>query len=481
MASYGVAGSGLLLFSGLLYGPEPTPSWVRQTPVLHQLRSLPVHRALGMGIAFAGLALLTWSWWRLRRIVADRPDGVRRVRQVTALWVIPLLGAPPLFSGDGWSYVATGYLDGHGLSPYIYPPAVLPGPLSSAVWHGWLFTVSPYGPVPLVWGGVFSRLTSDPWVLLIAYRLLALGAVGLLAWAVPRLAARSGRNPADASALVLASPLVIAHGVGGLHNDLLMAAVMLCALVVARREHWAWAAVLAGVAASVKAPGGLVALGVVLLSLHPGARLSQRLRRTVEVGVLGAGTVVAIGIASGLGFGWVHGLAVPAHERTLLAPSVYTGHLLDEGLRGLGHLGHVVLTDLHPSTIIRIGAVALLGAVIIGTLVRTRTETIPALRGTALVMLAATLLSPVLQYWYFLWCLPLLACVRLSREQASAAVTAGAVLGLGALADPSLHVDWLDTTVQSALILLPPAAALAAWRRRGDDRPGDPARSLVRS
>ncbi len=85
---------------------------------------------------------------------------------------------------------------------------------------------------------------------------MALVGLALLAWAVPRLARWCGANPALSSCLVLASPLMVANGVAGLHNDLLMVGLMAAALVVARDHGWAAGAVLGGLAAGVKLPGG---------------------------------------------------------------------------------------------------------------------------------------------------------------------------------------------------------------------------------
>ena len=80
----------------------------------------------------------------------------------------------------------------------------------------------------LVDSGDFSRLPAllDRAIVLvlpvIPAGLLAIALIGLvlLAWAVPRLAAWTGVNPALSSAVVLASPLMLANGVGvyGLHS-----------------------------------------------------------------------------------------------------------------------------------------------------------------------------------------------------------------------------------------------------------------------
>jgi alpha-1,6-mannosyltransferase len=461
----------------------PAHTWADENDTLLDLRHLPDHLGLGLALAFAGLVLLTWAWWSLRGRVAGRPDGVRQVRLATAAWAAPLLIAPPLFSGDGWSYVATGYLTGHGLSPYVATPSVLPIPLKAAVNHQWLTTPSPYGPLPLVWGGAFSRITADPWVLLASYRLLAVVGLVLVAWAVPLLARRAGKDPADASALVVASPLVLAHGIGGLHNDLIMVGLMMAALVVTRRDRWLLGAALAGAAAAVKVPGGLIAVGVVLLSLGPAAGLLARVRRTAAVGAVSVGTLLLTGVVSGLGIGWLQGLAVPVGTRSHLAPMVNAGHLLADILYVFGDAGVALVHQVHPVVIAKAAGVLVLGVLIAWALLRRRLDTdARALGGAALVLLAATLLSPVVHYWYFLWCLPLLACIPLSRAGLAAVGAGVTALGVTAIADPSLHVAWLSSSAVYAITLLPPlawaASRLLARRAEGPPTAPEPAQHV---
>lgn len=463
----GVSGAALIALAGLAYQPVPTPSWVQECAPLAHLRAQPWHTALGGSLGLAGLVLLTLAWWRLRRSVRGHPDGVREVRWAVALWSVPLLLAPPLFSGDGWSYVATGYLAGHGLSPYVVGPGVLHGAISSAVNHKWLFTPTPYGPLPLWWGGTFSHLTDDPWTLLVLYRVLALGGVALAAWAVPRLALRCGRDPAEASALVVASPFLVAHGIGGLHNDMVMAGLMLAALAVTRRGVWWWGALLVGAAAAVKVTGGLAGVGVVLLSLPPGAGLSVRLRRTLQVGAVATAVLVAVGLVTGLGLGWVRGLLVPAGERTLLAPTLdlawhLRGVLLHDGLAGRHLLA--VLRPMH--TVWVVDVAALLGVAAWALLDRRLAATPQVLTAVGVVLFAATWLSPVLHPWYFLWCLPLLACVRLPRWAEAGVVALLVVLGLTAEADNDLHHHWTMVAAHRLLAVVPVVAAAVAGRVR---------------
>ena len=57
--------------------------------------------------------------------------------------------------------------------------------------------------------------------------------VALLGLGVTVLARRSGTNHVDALVLTVAGPLTLVHLVGGLHNEALMAGLMVCGLALA--------------------------------------------------------------------------------------------------------------------------------------------------------------------------------------------------------------------------------------------------------
>jgi hypothetical protein len=465
----GAAGSVLLTLGGYCYVRLPRQTWMDGVPGLWSVRASPHHLAWGLALSAAGLVLLTWAWWDLRRQVRGDSAGLSRVRRATAVWTAPLLVAPPLFSGDGWSYVATGDLAGRGLSPYLWTPDALPVPLKSGVAPVWRLTPSPYGPLPLAWGGAFSRLTHDPWALLACYRLAAVLGLALLAWAVPVVAARAGRDPVEASALVLASPFVLAHGVGGLHNDLVVAGLMVAALAVTRRGVWLRAALLVGAAAAVKVPGAFAAVGVVLASLDVHDGWLARVRRSALVAAVVAGVVLGTGWLTGLGTGWISALAVPDQEHTVLSLSSVAGHLVRTTLDHAGPSGLDLAHELHPERLAKKLGLVLFVLVAAWVLLRGRFDPPRrALAGAGVVLLAGVVLSPVVHYWYFLWCVPVLACLPLRRPAAATLVAAIVTLGLTAPADKALGIRWLWEGGAWALVLVPAAVWLvASVRERG--------------
>ncbi|WP_341923994.1 polyprenol phosphomannose-dependent alpha 1,6 mannosyltransferase MptB [Nocardioides psychrotolerans] len=456
MLTRGFVGSVLVLLGGLVVSTLPRSSPVMDWDLLGALRGEEAGRMAGLTLVLLGLGLLAGQWLTLCRHVAlarghDREDALSLVRHATVVWAAPLVLAPPLFSRDGWSYAAQGMLAHVGLSPYEHGPSVLRGPVVEAVDPRWLDTIAPYGPVPLALGGLAAGETGNPWVLVVGHRVVALLGLALLAWAIPRLAQWRGVDPALASAVVLASPLMLAHGVGGLHNDLLMVGLMAAALVLAVEHTWWLGVVVGGLAAAVKVPGGLVCVAIVLVSLPVGAPLAARVRRLAGAAALALGTVAGLGVVTGLGVGWVHGLAVPGTVNTPLSVTTLLGGALD-------WTASVVGLDLGPATFLGLvrglGSLVTVG-VILHVALRGRTGSRPeALHGLALMVGATVLLGPVVHLWYLLWVVPFLAVLRLSRLGTVGLLATATVAGLVAPLDSSLHGAYLAIVLGSMLVAL---------------------------
>lgn len=449
MIARGVVGSVLVLVGGLVVSPLPASSEVRSVLGIVALSATTSGRMQGLTVVLLGLALLGASWLQLCRHTAHGTADVTTARIAAISWSLPLLFAPPLFSRDGWSYAAQGVLTHLGASPYVWTPNILQGPVREAVDPMWLDTPAPYGPVSLLWGGLATSFTHEPWLLVVAHRLSALIGLALLAWAVPRLAQWSSVNPALASALVLLSPLMIAHGVGGLHNDLLMVGIAAVALVVAAERGWMWGAALGGLAAAVKLPGGLVCIGIVLLSLPVAASLGARVRRYAAVAAIAVGVLAATGIPRGLGIGWVNALGVPGVVHTPLSVTTMLGRLVGD------------VTDVRSiGMVVAVGLMALLAF---------RTETgsrQAALGATCGALLALLVLSPTVHLWYLLWVIPFAACLRLTRLQSTTLIVVSVAAGLAAPLDSSLHGLYLVVLGGTAIALGLAAVLLLTARGR---------------
>lgn len=471
-----MVGSVLVLLGGLVVATIPPSASVADVDALQLLRGSAFGRMAGLVVVLVGLGMLASAWLHLCRLAsradeAEQPALLVRVRTVTVAWSLPLLLAPPLFSRDGWSYAAQGTMAHRGISPYDYGPWSLvgprsvPGPIVEGVDPRWMATPTPYGPVPLIGGDLAAGLTSDPWLLVVAHRVIALAGLVLLAWAVPRLARWCGTNPGLASGLVLASPLMISNGVAGLHNDLLMVGLMAAAVVVAREHGWAAGAVLAGLAAGVKLPGGLACVAIVLVTAPAAASLAVRVRHTARVGAVAVAALVLPGVVWGLGIGWLGALAVPGTVNTPLSLPTLVGGWLDlvSQLLGFGTPDETFL-DL----VRLLAQVAILG--VVGWVLAKQPTGDPrsAVRSLGLVMVAVVALSPVVHLWYFLWVVPFLAVQRISRGAMVALVAVSLVSGLVAPMDSSLHGAYLAIVIGSLVVAA--AAVLLLITRRARER-----------
>jgi len=467
----GLLGSCLVLLGGLVGAVLPRTARVLEVEALVDLRGSEVGRMLGLAVVLAGLALLAASWLALCRHVAalrERDLALWTVRRAVVVWSAPLLLAPPLFSRDGWSYAAQGMLAHLGIDPYQHGPGVLRGPVANAVDERWMDTPTPYGPVPLGFGEVVSGLTGNPWLLAVGYRVMALVGLALLVWAVPRLAAWTRVDAALATAIVAASPFMVANGVAGMHNDLLMTGLAAAALVVAVERGWVWGALLGGTAAAVKAPGGLVCVAVALVTLPLAAPLLARVRRLAAVAAVSLAWLFGLGVVVGTGAGWLGALSVPASVNTPLSLTTLLGGTLDwtAGLLGLG---------LEPATMLdlvrQVGTLGILAMVGWAALRRPTGDREAAVVTAAALMGLIVLLSPVVHLWYLLWALPFLAVLRLSRTSLGGLLAAAVVGGLVAPMDSSLHGAYyaivlgsVMVAVLTAVLLLTPAARLRVER-----------------
>ena len=178
-------------------------------------------------------------WYGLARTLSQVPGvPVRKLAFVAAIWVVPLLLAPPLFSRDVYSYAAQGEMMSHHISPYHYGPDVLgAGPYVSLVDPLWGTAPAPYGPLFLKVDGTLTSArptTCCPtWSCCGCCRC---SGSALIAFSIPKLARSLGRDPSEAFALAVLNPVTMLHLVGGAHNDALMVGLLVAGITAARRR-----------------------------------------------------------------------------------------------------------------------------------------------------------------------------------------------------------------------------------------------------
>ncbi|MEU1127480.1 polyprenol phosphomannose-dependent alpha 1,6 mannosyltransferase MptB, partial [Streptomyces sp. NPDC005899] len=418
----GAAGSAATALGGWAVGTlpahDPWGLWVPHGPLVS---------AAGHALAYGGLTLLVVAWWLYGRAGAS----VRHTLVTLAWWAAPLVLAPPLHSADVYSYIAQGamVLEGHdvySVGPSVLDPAGPGGDAAASVGGHWTDTPAPYGPFFLVLARGVAWATGGTIVpAVLGMRLIALGALALVVLSLRQLAREHGRSESAALWLGALNPLLLVHVVGGVHNDGLMAALMLAGVVLALRGRWVAGSALIGLAMTVKSPAALALLFVGVLV---GGAATGPLARRVAKGLLAPGlvaVVVALGasLLGGTGFGWLGTQGVAGRIHTALSLSS------DLGL-GLGHLARLVAgTDPEPvGTLVQhLGLAAALALIarLAWRAAAGRTEPVHAL-GVALLVLVA--LSPMVQPWYLLWGTVVLAATACEGRARNTVVVLSAAL-----------------------------------------------------
>ena len=440
---------------------------------------------LGLVAVYGGLLLFMRVWCGLIRTLRQLPGvPVKKLAVVLALWLVPLLIAPPLFSKDIYSYAAQGEMMSHHISPYHYGPGVLGAtPAESLVDHFWLTTPVPYGPL-FMWtdGALTSVSMHHEMANLILLRLLALVGVALMAVGIPSLARSLGRDPAYAFTLALLNPVTVLHLVGGAHNDALMLGLLVAGLAVARRGRPVAGVVLCALAAAVKVPAALGVLYIGWEWMGGGLPLRARIRPVVSAGLIALGVMTSLSVVTGLGWSWIWNLATPGTVRSWVAPATGIGIALTD-------LAHLVGVGVPLHAVLSVTRVIGLGVAFgVGVWLLLRSERIGALRAMGLTLLLVVALGPVVQPWYLSWGLVLLAPVATGRIRTLIIVSsiASAFIGLPAgrqLLYDLFHADPL--TVALALlgclaVLTVPLTSfdrerfVTRWRRRRGRGPGEP-------
>lgn len=405
LLALGFLGSTLLAFGGVGAGAVPRlKDAVAELLHLAWVKNSSTGRDVSTVLALLGVLLLAFAWWRIRHVLERIAPTT--ILAITALWSLPMLLGTPLFSRDVYAYAGQGNLVANDIDPYTYGPGALLGKWSLGVDDAWRFSPSPYGPVWLWLSGRVVVLSHDHVVpAVVMMRGLAVLGLLLTAWALPRLARAHGVLPQRALWLGLANPFVLIHGVGGAHNDALMVGLLVAALALVTGRPTALrltgAAVLITLAALVKLPA-LAALGF-LPMLLPGWR--QRVRAAALVTGVAATTGVLVTWWTGLGWGWVHTLGTGSARLSIFSPVTGVGVLVDHGLRGVG----VVSTPGEVTRWVFAASFAVAGLVSLTLLIRA--HHLGPMRALGLAMVSVVALAPVVQPWYLLWGLVLLAAV----------------------------------------------------------------------
>lgn len=518
IASFGGVGAVLLAFGALGVGAFP----VVQNPIAGKriLGLMFRMQSTALTVTITGAAMLMLAWVLLRRYALGyltpkaHPDAPRLPRRISrsqmdrilALWVLPFVFAPPMFSKDVYSYLAQSEIASRGLDPYAVGPAEALGidhVFTRSVPNIWRDTPAPYGPLFLWIGRGITALTGNNIVAgVIAHRMLALLGVALIVWALPRLARRCGISEVAALWLGALNPLLIFHLIAGIHNEALMLGMMLVGL------HWCLEAIdstrplrrrlrptrtgwllIAGVvmisaSALIKIPT-VLALGFVGMYLarrlgggfpNIGGRLSElraawrafrpRLARTM-VAVASAAAfltvillIVVVGVCelTGLGYGWLDTDTLSTANKVRSWMSVPTELGVATGqlgiLLGLGDHTDAILALTRPL------AAVIAGVLILRMLLATLSGRIHPVGAIGLSMAALVLLFPVVQPWYLLWAILPLAAWATAPRFRLAAVLISCLVSMMLMPNGGEIAPWVITrSAMTAAV----AVAIAFW------------------
>lgn len=416
-----------------------------------------------LAVSYSGIGLVVLAWFLLGRLTT--PGRIRRLTrsQLThtlAMWAVPFLVTPPLFSRDVYSYLAVGKMMALGFNPYDSGPLDVLGDgdaFAHQVDAKWQHTATPYGPAfLLIARGIVAVSGSHIVLAVLLQRLVELVGVALIVWALPRLARRSRVDPISALWLGALNPLVLFHLVAGGHNEALMIGMMIAGLVLALDRSVVLGTVLLTGAVGVKATAGLaLAFLVVALALRAGGAWRDLWRWGVRIGAVFVATFAVLTLLAGVGVGWLAALNTPGLIRSFLsvttAVSVVTGSI--GTLLGLGDQTEGVLDVLHP-------AGTLVGALLAGyVLWRCWRRGFDPVLGLGVAIGLFVLLSPVVQPWYLLWAaLPLAASTAVSRYRN---VTVAITVALSVMIMPSGSV--IRPLIIAQAVLAAAVVAAGAW------------------
>ncbi|HUQ22718.1 MAG TPA: glycosyltransferase 87 family protein [Gaiellaceae bacterium] len=364
-------------------------AWIEGAPIVPG----DAGRAGGGRLGAAFLALLLAAFvayliavWLLRR---SRTPLRAVLLAAVAIQLTPLAG-PLLLSTDAWTYWEYGRIAAvHEGNPYVDTPSDFSGdPAYGYAGAAWRETTSVYGPgftllsevVALVSG---SSAAAAAWI----FKVIAAAAV----LACVLIASRLAPDRPGAAALVGWNPLFAVHFAGGGHNDALLAALALSALLLASNARRS----LAGAAwAGATLLKWIPAVFLVLRALE-----ARATGRRVDHRGFAAAAVLLVAVASWrYGLDWLRAFGPLARNA-----EGQTSYALPHRVEQLG-VPHAAALGL--------AAIALLGG--LAWLAR------EAVQGRARLGLAGCLLlatTPWLAPWYAIWALPLAAAEGDRRAQ----------------------------------------------------------------
>ena len=375
---------------------------------------------LGLIGPFGGLIVFIRAWWTLYRRVAVRPRiPLKYLVIIGAVWLIPLIMAPPLFSRDSYSYAAQGEMASKGINPYQYGVNVL-GENANVYYNQvdkfWQYTPVPYGPVDLTISATIMDATNhvELFAILLLRLVMGVGGIVIAALFFPFIAKKVGVDPSTAFAFGILNPVTLLHVIGGIHNDGIMVGIMVAGIALAKMNRKILGICICALAALIKAPALLAAAFIGWNWPGRSAKPLERFKYLSVSGALSLATMFIVTWLTGFGWGWLHNLNAPNAVINWLSPTTGLAKLFTR-------LIHLVGIDISSGTVLSIfresGTVLSLALATYFLLSSHKNEWIVSL---GVAFLLVVMLSPVVQPWYLSWGIILMSFSQRSRAKSIA-------------------------------------------------------------
>jgi len=221
----------VLLFPLLLYGNAPRPYDMEQIAGSRHW--------IGIAWSVELLALYLAFILALTMVRGTRsPLATRLVVFFGCLFSLTLIWLYPVTATDLFQYVLRARIwVVHYANPLSTPPAAFPGDPLLPFAGEWRVIPSPYGPIWELLAGSIARLGSvTPLSGALAYKGVAFGGYLACMLLLHSLVHHGKKNGAAGVLFFAWNPLVLVQGVGNGHNDMLMLAWVLLALLVWQRS-----------------------------------------------------------------------------------------------------------------------------------------------------------------------------------------------------------------------------------------------------
>lgn len=406
---FGTIGSLLVMFASFGVGWLADASPFRRVDWIIPLRYTVPGLVTCIILLVVGAMMLTREWLRMvQKLMVWDQRAKKWVWATTICWMLPQLFAFPLFSRDVFSYFAQGRVMQSGLNPYEHGVSSVNNFFQYGADPMWAESAPPYGPFFLWIEQLVAEAAGNSVdTALYLFRLVALLGVAMIAYYVPKLAALHGINGIRANWLVVANPLFIAAFVTSSHNDALMTGLILAGVYYAAAyRNWAGGLVgttLVTLAVAVK-PIALVALPFIgLFWAGRGASWPRRFIFWALILAISMGQLALMGLASGLGFGWIGALATTGGQYIWYSPLGFIGLQINQ--IALSLTGSHETANSIRDTFYSLGKLVGMGLAVL-TMFLGKDENLIRRTGIALAFVVA--FSPMIQSWYLLWFIPLL-------------------------------------------------------------------------